>query len=184
MKIRKSFFSVSSDSPARKGFTLLETLIVVGLIALLSAAMFPFVQNALEVRSLENQAKNILTTFQRTKFLAVRSKSDHRIKFEQDPETNQWMYFIEREETPGNWVIFHEGERRYISTKFNCTIDLPTPDLTVVYSSLGVCANYDILHNEVILQSDRLVRYNQPDQREIHVYFGGSTRYVKTNSGS
>ena len=184
MKTKKYFFSLTVFAPERKGFTLLETLIVVGLIGLLSAALFPYVQNALEVRSLENQAKNILTTFQRTKFLAVKSKFDHRVKFEQIPATGQWTYIIEKEETPGNWVILQEGERRFISTKFNCTIDLPTPDLAVEYSALGVCANYDILHNEVILQSDRLVRFNQPDQREIHVYYGGSTRYVKINSGS
>jgi prepilin-type N-terminal cleavage/methylation domain-containing protein len=184
MKNKKSLFSLSHDSRDMKGFTLLETLIVVGLIGLLSVAMFPYVQNALEVRSLENQTKNIMTTIQRTKFLAVKSKIYHRVRFELDTDTNQWVYLIEKEETPGNWVILQEGERRYISTKFNCTIDLPTPDLDVVYSGLGLCLNYDIQHNTVILQSDRLIRFNQPDQREIHVYYGGSTRYVKINSGS
>ena len=94
------------------------------------------------------------------------------------------MYLIEKEETPGNWVILQEGERKHISPQFTCTIDLPEPDFDVMYSGLGLCINYDILHNSVILQSDRLLGYNQPDQREIHVYYGGSTRYVKINSGS
>ena len=184
MKNKKQLFSPSFRSRDMKGFTLLETLIVVGLIGLLSAAMVPYVQNALEVRKLENQAKNILTTIQRTKFLAVKSKIHHRVRFELDSDTGLWMYLIEKEETPGNWVILQEGERKYIPPQYTCTIDLPEPDLDVVYSGLGLCVNYDILHNSLILQSDRLLRYNQPDQREIHVYYGGSTRYVKINSGS
>jgi len=184
MPNKKYCFPRPPNSSVRRGFTLLETLIVVGILGLLSAALFPYVQNALEVRSLENEAKSILTTFQRTKFLAVKSKIDHRVRFEMDPETSQWMYSIERIETPGNWVIIHEGERRFISTKFNCTVDLATPDLDVIYSALGLCTNYDILHNTVTLQSDRLSRFNQPDQREIHVYYGGSIRYVKISSGS
>lgn len=184
MNNTKRFVSRPIGSPVMKGFTLLEALIVVGLMGLLSAALIPYVQNSLEVKTLDNQAKSIAITLQRTKFLAVKSKFDHRVKFEQDPETSQWIYSIEKEETPGNWVIIQEGERRVISPNLNCTIDLPTPDLDVVYSALGLCKNYDIQHNTVILQSDRVKRFNQPDQREIHVYYGGSTRYVKINSGS
>jgi hypothetical protein len=61
-------------------------------------------------------------------------------------------------------------------------VDLPDPDYDVVYTPMGTVKNYDLLHNTVILQSDRLERHNQPDQREIQIYTGGSVRFVKSES--
>jgi len=166
----------------RAGFTLLELLIVIGIIAVMAAAMYPNLMNSLETKTLENETRDILTSLQRTKFLAVKSKFPHRLRFEQDAETNLWKYIIEREETAGNWIMIPRFVSRLIPSKFVVTVDLPDPDFAVAYSPLGTVTNFDLQHNTVILQSGRLESHNQLDQREIHVYTGGSVRFVKSES--
>lgn len=171
-----------SKQTGRAGFSLLELLLVVGIIAVFAAALYPNLMNSLETKTLENEARDILTSLQRAKFLAVKDKFPHRVRFELDAETNLWKYIIEREETAGNWTMIPGFVSRLIPPKFDVTVDLPDPDLDVVYSAVGTVLNFDILHNKVILQSDRLERQNQPDQREIQVYTGGSVRFVKSES--
>lgn len=166
----------------RPGFSLLELLIIVGIIGVIAGALYPNLMNSLETKTLENEARDILTSFQRTKFLAVKSKFTHRLRFEQDAETNLWKYIIEREETAGTWVMIPGFVSRLIPPKFAVTVDLPSPDFAVAYSPLGTVKNFDLQHNTVILQSGRLESYNQPDQREIKVYTGGSVRFIKSES--
>jgi prepilin-type N-terminal cleavage/methylation domain-containing protein len=167
---------------SREGFTLLELMLVIGIIAVLAAALYPNLMNSLETKTLENEARDILTSLQRTKFLAVKSKFPHRLRFEQDAETSLWKYIIEREETAGSWTMIPQFVSRLIPSKFNVTIDLPDPDFDVVYSTMGTVTNFDLQHNTVILQSGRLESHNQPDQREIKVYTGGSVRFLKSES--
>ncbi len=164
------------------GFSLLELLLVIGIIAVIAAALYPNLINSLETKTLENEARDVLTSLQRTKFLAVKSKFPHRLRFEQDAETNLWKYIIEREETAGNWIMIPGFVSRLIPPKFDVTVDLPGPDYAVAYSALGTVKNFDLQHNTVILQSDRLDRFDQADQREIKVYTGGSVRFVKSES--
>lgn len=166
----------------RTGFTLLELLLVVGIIGVITAALYPNLMNSLETRTLENEARDILTSLQRTKFSAVKYKFPHRLRFEQDAETNLWKYIIEREETAGNWTVIPRFVSRLIPSKFNVTVDLPDPDYAVVYSPMGTVTNFNLQHNTVILQSGRLESYDQQDQREIKVYTGGSVRFVKSES--
>ena len=161
---------------------MLEVLVVLGIFAVITAALYPNLMNSLETKTLENEARDILTNLQRTKFLAVKNKYPHRLRFERDAETNLWKYIIEREETAGNWTIIPRFVSRLIPSKIDVTVDLPEPDHDVVYSALGTVTNFDILHNRVILQSDRLERHDQPDQREILVFTGGSVRFVKSES--
>jgi prepilin-type N-terminal cleavage/methylation domain-containing protein len=166
----------------RAGFSLIELLLVIGIIAVLAAALYPNLMNSLETKTLENEARDVLTSLQRAKFLAVKSKFPHRLRFEQDAETSLWKYIIEREETAGNWTMIPRFVSRLIPSKFNVTVDLPDPDLDVVYTPMGTVKNFDLQHNTVILQSDRLERHDQPDRREIKVYTGGSVRFLKSES--
>jgi prepilin-type N-terminal cleavage/methylation domain-containing protein len=164
-----------------KGFTLLELLVAIGIIAIIVVAFYPSILNSLETRSLENEAREILMTMEQTKFRAVKSKLNHRVRF--DNSTGQLRYIIEREDTPGTWNEIPGVIGKTMSSKFNITVNLPTLDV-VVFSPLGFVTNYDTDNNNITIQSDKLKGYNQPDQRVVRVLAGGSIQYIKSESGT
>ena len=161
-----------------KGFTFIEIILVVGILGMLSLIFYPDVRRTLEVRLLENEARDILTTMQRAKFQAVKTKLSHRVRFIY--ENNEWTFQIEREESPGQWSLMPGFIRKMISSKFQVTIDLPSQ--IVEFSPLGFISNYDNEHNSITLQSTKLKSYSQPDLRVISVYAGGSIRYLEMES--
>lgn len=162
-----------------RGFTLLELLVVVAIIGMLSLILIPNVMNSLETRSLENSARNVMGTMQRAKFQAVKTRINHRIRFEYRDDI--WFYYIEREDTPGNWVSMPGFSYNTIPVKFNVTVNFPSQ--IVQFSPLGFVANYDSTQNSVTIQSDKLNNQNQPDQRIISVFIGGSVQYAKATGG-
>ncbi len=164
-----------------KGFTLIELLVAIGIIAIIVVAFYPSILNSLETRSLENEAREILMTMEQTKFRAVKSKLNHRVRF--DNSTGQLRYIIEREDTPGTWNEIPGVIGKTMSSKFNITVNLPTLDV-VVFSPLGFVTNYDTDNNNITIQSDKLKGYNQPDQRVVRVLAGGSIQYIKSESGT
>jgi prepilin-type N-terminal cleavage/methylation domain-containing protein len=164
----------------RPGYTLIQLLVALALIAIIAMAVAPSILNTLEVRDLENSARDIQTTLVRAKLEAVRSKLNHRVRF--DNTSSVWEYLIERELIPGTWEEMPGFVRRIIHEKYNVTLSLPASDLSVVFSPLGFVDNFDINNNSILLQSDKLNRYNQDDEREILVFRGGSIRYTKSNS--
>ena len=168
----------------QNGFTFIEIVIVIGIIGLISLLFYPDIRRSMEVRKLENEARDVLTTLQRAKFLAVKTKLNHRVGFLND--SNQWFFFIEREETPNNWTTIPGFVRKPLSTEFNVVVDFPDsdglPDKAVVFSPLGFVSNYDNNHHSLSLQSVKLANYGQPDLRVINVYAGGSIQYLETES--
>jgi type II secretion system protein H len=171
-------------SEALNGFTFIEVLVVVAIIGIIMAALYPNILNTLETRSLENSARDILTTLQKAKFQAVKTKLNHRVGFLIDQQV--WYYFIERENSPGVWNTIPGFVRKRIPTKFNTTVSYPdivgTPDKGIVFSPLGFVTNFDINQNSLSLQSDKLKGYGQPDIRIVSVFTGGSIQYTKTGS--
>jgi prepilin-type N-terminal cleavage/methylation domain-containing protein len=167
-----------------KGFTFIEVLVVIGIVGMILAALYPSIMNTLETRGLENKARDILTTMQQAKFQAVKTKLNHRVGFLYDGQV--WCYFIEREVTPGTWSLLPGFIRKEIPTKFNTLVNYPdvvgTPDKGVVFSPIGFVTNFDTNQNTLDLQSDKLKGYGQPDLRVITVYAGGSIQYLKTGS--
>jgi Tfp pilus assembly protein FimT len=159
----------------REGVTLLEVLIVIGLVSLMMLLALPNIRNSLETRDLENQARDILTTMQRAKFQAVKSKLNHRVRFED--LGSYWVYYIEREDSPGTWNLMPGLVKKPVITKFIITVNLPS--LLATFSPLGFVTDFDTNQNSVTLQSPKLNRAGQPDQRSISVFAGGSVRYVK-----
>jgi len=159
----------------REGVTLLEVLVVIGLISLMAVLSLPNIRNALETRDLENQARDILTSMQRAKFQAVKSKLNHRVRF--DDLGSYWVFYIEREDSPGLWNLMPGIVKKPIPTKFNITVNLPSQMAT--FSPLGFVTDFNTNLNSVVLQSPKLNRYNQPDQRTVSVFAGGSVRYDK-----
>lgn len=161
-----------------KGFTLIEVVIVIAIIGIIALATYPSIQNTLQVRTLENSAKDILTTMQRAKFQAIKTKLDHRVRF--DLRNNIWYFFIEQETGLSTWTKMAGFVDKSIPPQFNVTMSLQ--DQTVVFSSLGFVSNFVTAHNSIILQSDKLKGYNRDDERIINVYAGGSIQYVKARS--
>jgi len=164
-----------------KGFTLIEALIVIGIIAVISLASYPSILNSLETRALEGEARDVLMAFQRTKVQAVKTKLNHRIRFILTPSST-WEYVIEREETANTWTKIPGFVTKVLNAKFTLTVNLPSPDKAVIYSSLGFVTNYNPNENTVLLQSEKLRKQDKPDQREVHVLAGGSCRYLKSSS--
>jgi prepilin-type N-terminal cleavage/methylation domain-containing protein len=163
----------------RKGFTLLEFLVVIGVMGILLLAAWPNIMNTLETRSLENAARDILTSLQTAKIQSVSTKLNHRVRFFSD--SGRWYFTIEREDTPGVWNTIPRFIRKSISTKFSVVADFPDAN-TVVFSPIGFVDNFNNLHKTVTLASSTLRNQGQPDQRIIMVYGGGSIRYIKSQS--
>lgn len=162
----------------RKGFTFIEIVLVIGILGMLSLILYPDIQNAIEIRQLENEARDIMTSMQRAKFQAVKTKLDHRIRF--FTESDQWFYQIEKEESPDQWNLMTGFIRKMISPKFVVTVDFPNK--IVEFTSLGFITNFDNEHHSITLHSEKLRRYDQSDLREISVFAGGSIRYVESES--
>jgi len=164
-----------------KGFTLIELLVAIGIIGMFALLVSPNILNSLETRDLENSARNVMTTFQSAKFRAVKDKLNHRVRF--DNLTGIWRFVVEREDIPGFWNEIPGVLGKTISSKYNVTVNLPTPDLAVVFSPLGFVTNFDKDKNNITIQSDKLDKFSQPDQREVFIFAGGTFKYLKSESG-
>ncbi len=168
----------------QRGYTFIEVIVVVGILGMILAALYPSVMNTLETRGIENSARNILTTMQRAKFQAVRTKINHRVGFLDDGGI--WYYFIEREDTPGTWSTIPGFVRKEIPEKLIVALNFPditgVPSKGIVFSPLGFITNFDTNLNNISLQSDKLRRMGQPDLRVVAVFAGGSVHLIKTGS--
>lgn len=156
-----------------------ELLVVVAIIGMLSFVLIPNIMNSLEARTLENTTREMMSTMQRAKFQAVKTRINHRIRFEYKDDI--WFYFIEREDNPGDWVSMPGFNYNLIPPKFNVTVNFPSQ--MVQFSPLGFVSNYDSSQNSVTIQSPKLDDQSQPDERIVSVYIGGSFKYDKTTGG-
>jgi prepilin-type N-terminal cleavage/methylation domain-containing protein len=164
--------------PLSRGYTFIEMLIVVALLGAFALAIFPAINNALRTRTFDNSAKDILTTMQRAKLMAVRTKLNHRIRFVQTEGV--WRYLIEQETTSGVWDRLAGFIEKSIPSDFATTISLP--NRAVTFSSLGYVSDFTVNQNTVTLQSDRLKSGGQDDERIVSIYAGGSVLYAKARS--
>lgn len=165
---------------AERGFTLLEMLVVVGIMGLLMVTMYPSIMNSLETRGLDNSAREIQTALQQARFRAVNEKNDYRVRFSQ--VTGVWRVHLETESTPGTWVSASDFLTFEVPAKYVLMLNLPS-DQSVEYSPIGIIDDYDASHNTLTLQSMKLKNYKQPDLRILTIFQGGSIRYQKSSSG-
>ena len=164
----------------KRGFTLIEVLVVIGIMGMLMVISYPSIMNSLETRGLENTARDIQSSMQVAKFQAVKTRIDHRIRFSNT--TGPWSFVIERQAPDGTWNTMHGSIPKSISNKFTLTLNLPAAK-TVTFSSMGMISDFVNNLNSIDLDSAKLKRGRQPDRRSIIVYAGGSVRYLKSTSG-
>lgn len=162
------------SASARKGFTLVEILAAVAIIGIMAIIFYPNILNTLETRKIEGSAREILTNLQRAKFQAVKTKLNHRVKFEAVGEG--WFYVIEKEDNPNEWNIMRGFLKKSLPSEFQVNVDFPNE--TVEFSPLGLVANFSSTQNSITLQSSKLATYGKPDQRVIKVMAGGSIQYI------
>ena len=159
---------------ARKGFTLVEIMVAVAIIGLMAFISYPSIINTLESRKIEGSARELLMTLQRAKFQAVKTKLNHRVRFE--AVGDGWVYYIEKEDNPTEWNTIRGFLRKSIPSEFQVDVDFPN-DITE-FSPLGFVANYSPTQNTITLQSLKLATYGKPDQRIIKVIAGGPIQYI------
>jgi Tfp pilus assembly protein FimT len=164
----------------RNGYTLIQVLVAVAVLGVIGMAVAPKVTNSLEVRALENTVRDMMITMERAKFMAIKTKLNHRVLF--DNSTGPWTMQIQQETASAVWDEVQGYVPKTIPAKFNLTLNLPTGDLSVVYTPTGIVSNYDTVNHSMVLQSDLIKRHQLPDQREVVFYFGGSMRFVKSSS--
>ncbi|NIO48081.1 MAG: prepilin-type N-terminal cleavage/methylation domain-containing protein [Candidatus Aminicenantes bacterium] len=162
------------STSAQKGFTLVEILAVVAIIGIMALIFYPNILNTLETRKIEGSARGVLTTLQRAKFQAVKTKLNHRVRFEAVGEG--WIYSIEREDNPTQWNIMRGFIKKSIPREFQVNVNFPNE--TVEFSPLGLVANYSSTQNSITFKSLKLAIYGKPDQRVIKVIAGGSIQYI------
>lgn len=162
-----------------RGFTVIEILVVTAIIGIFALASYPHIMNTLETRSLENGAREILTVLQTARLRAIDTKDNHRVRFFQ--EGTSWRMILEQETSAGQWAPSRGFSARTIPPKFNFSVP-DNAEFSAVFSSVGVVEGFNPQKNSVSLQSDRLKGQNQPDERIIRFYHGGSVHYIKTTS--
>jgi len=159
----------------RTGYSLIEVLVVVAVLGTFLTVSYPGIRNSLEVRGLENQARSILGSFQQAKFQAVRTKLNHRVRF--DNSLGYWTYFVEQEVNYLDWRPVRNTGRKSIPGKFVSTINLPNN--VAEFTPLGMPGNYSATQHNITLQSPNLLRQGRPSRRTVNVLAGGSIQYVK-----
>lgn len=164
--------------PHHKGLVLIEMIVAMAVVGILALVIYPNIMNSLRTRKLENTARDVLTTLQRGKFQAVKTKLNHRVRF--ISEASGWVFLIETENSPNQWNIMPGTVRKAIPFEFNVNVSLPNQ--TVVFSPLGFILNYSSAQNSITIQSSKLATLGQPDQRIINVFAGGSVKYTKSQS--
>ena len=167
----------------RRGFTLIEVLVVVGILAIITLASYPSILNIMAARNLDNTARQVQTYLQQTKLRAVDTKIVHRVRFYQ-ADSGNWVYEMERFQADGTWARVEGPPRKEISARFEVTLTLPADGggHVAVFTPVGSVASFAVNQNAIVLRSPKLDRPGQMDERVISLFMGGSIQYAKRKS--
>lgn len=168
---------------AARGFSLIEVLVVVGIIGMFMILAYPSVLNTMAVRNLDSKAREIQTFIQQTKLQAVSNRIPHRIRFSQDGGA-YWTYEMERLQADGTWITVPGAPRKTIPAEYNVTLNLPPlgSDYVIVFAAYGSIGNFSTTLNSIVLQSHKLDRTGTMDERVITFFLGGSIQFAKRES--
>lgn len=185
----------SSKRRAAAGFTMIEVLVVLGIIAIFMVVSIPSTLSVMAVRNLDNKTREVQTYLQLTKQRAVSTKIVHRVRFYQ-PSGTYWSYDMERLEADGTWTKALPSPPKTIPTSFNVTITFPIMGANRVasFSALGtfpadavfaVSGNFGAFNpnqNSITIQSVKLQTSTQDDERVLSIFMGGAIRYARRRS--
>jgi prepilin-type N-terminal cleavage/methylation domain-containing protein len=162
---------------ASRGFTLIEVIVVIGIIAIMTVASIPGITNTLEARALDGTARDILMALQTAKWKAASDKYNYRVRFSQVGAS--WKYQIEREAVSGTWTTAPGTLQKSISSKFGVTLTLPTTK-DVIFTPTGFVSNIDSTKNSIMITSAKLASLSQQSNRTVRFYAGGSILFLKS----
>ena len=171
------------NRPAAGGFTLIEVIVVVGIMGILMLASYPSILSTMATRNLENTTRQIQTYLQQTKLQAVSTRIVHRVRFIR-VDASYWAYDMERLQPNGTWIKAQGAPRKTISNRLNVTITFPIvgADHVAVFSPLGTFPQFANNQNSITLQNPNLDRPGQMDERVLSIFMGGSIQYAKRKS--
>ena len=171
------------NRPAAGGFTLLEILVVLGIMGIFMVVSYPSILNTMATRNLENTTRQIQTYLQQTKLQAVSTRIVHRVRFFR-VDASFWAYDMERLQANGTWIKAQGAPRKTIPNRLNVTITFPAAgaDHVAVFSPLGTFPQFAINQNSITLQNPNLDRPGQMDERVLSIFLGGSIHYSKRKS--
>jgi prepilin-type N-terminal cleavage/methylation domain-containing protein len=162
---------------AYRGFTFIELVIVIGVIAILTAGSFPAIMNSLETRSLDGAGRDVLMAMQTAKWKAAADKYNYRVRFSQ--VGTSWKYIIEREATAGTWTTAPGALQKSIPSKFAVIVTLPTTK-DVIFTPTGFVYNCDSTKNSIMISSAKLASLSQLSHRTVRFYTGGLVQFLKS----
>ena len=170
--------------PEARGFTLIEILIVIGILGLITAISYPSILNVMAVRNLDNTTRQVQATLQQTKLRAIDAKVLHRVRFYQS-DGGYWVYEMERFQSDGTWIRVPGSPRKTILQTLEVTMDLPVDgsDPVIVFSPIGTVVNFTVGQNSIVIRNPKLLGMNQDDERVISLFMGGSIQYARRKSG-
>jgi prepilin-type N-terminal cleavage/methylation domain-containing protein len=171
------------NRPAAGGFTLLEILVVLGIMGIFMVVSYPSILNTMATRNLENTTRQIQTYLQQTKLQAVSTRIVHRVRFFR-VDASYWAYDMERLQANGTWIKAQGAPRKTIPNRVNVTITFPAAgaDHVAVFSPMGTFPQFAINQNSITLQNPNLDRPGQMDERVLSIFMGGSIHYSKRKS--
>jgi prepilin-type N-terminal cleavage/methylation domain-containing protein len=171
------------NRPAAGGFTLIEILVVIGIMGIFMVVSYPSILNTMAARNLENTTRQIQTYLQQTKLQAVSTRIVHRVRFFR-VDASYWAYDMERLQANGTWIKAQSAPRKTIPNRVNVTITFPAvgADHVAVFSPMGTFPQFAISQNSITLQNPNLDRPGQMDERVLSIFMGGSIHYSKRKS--
>jgi prepilin-type N-terminal cleavage/methylation domain-containing protein len=164
----------------QSGFTLIEMIIAVAIIGILSLGSYSSILNSVEVRNLDNAARDIVSSLQQAKWQSVTDKLNHRLRFINT--AGVWTYLVETENPAGTWTTEPRIATKRVPTRFTVGMNLPSGNV-VIFTPIGFVSGYNSALNTVTVTSAKLGGLSQPNRWTIRVLASGSFQLIKTSAG-